>query len=40
MPGLQLTQQQLNFVETFGYLHFPGLLNDRINRIIEAFEQV
>ncbi|MCZ6680340.1 MAG: phytanoyl-CoA dioxygenase family protein [Candidatus Poribacteria bacterium] len=40
MANFQLTQQQLNFVETFGYLHFPGLLNDRIDQIIEAFEQV
>ncbi len=40
MPNFKLTRQQLNFMETFGYLHFPGLLNDRIDQIIEAFEQV
>ena len=40
MSDFKLTQQQLNFMETFGYLCFPGLLNDRIDQIIEAFEQV
>ena len=30
----------MNFMETFGYLHFPGMLNNRIDQIIEAFEQV
>ena len=40
MPDFQLSQQQMNFMETFGYLHFPGMLNDRIDQIIEAFEQV
>ena len=38
MSKLQLTPQQLAYMETFGYLVFPGLLNDRIDRIIEAFE--
>ena len=33
---MRLTPQQLNFMETFGFLHFPGLLEDRI----EAFEGV
>jgi hypothetical protein len=40
MDKLQLTPQQLAFVETFGYLVFPGLLRDRIDRIIEEFEDV
>ena len=40
MPNFKLTQQQMNFMETFGYLCFPGLLNDRIDQIIQAFEQV
>ena len=40
MPEFRLTEQQLSFMETFGYLHFPGMLNDRIDQIIEAFEQV
>ncbi len=40
MNKLQLTPQQLAFMETFGYLLFPGLLSDRIDRIIEEFENV
>lgn len=40
MPKLQLTPQQLAFMDTFGYLVFPGLLNDRIDRIIDEFESV
>ncbi len=40
MSKLQLTSQQLAFMETFGYLVFPGLLSDRIERIIEEFETV
>jgi hypothetical protein len=34
----RLTPPQLAFFHTFGYLHFPGLLNDRIERIIAEFE--
>ena len=37
---MQLNEQQLAFMETFGYLHFPGLLNDCIEEIIAAFEGV
>ena len=37
---MRLTPQQLNFMETFGFLHFPGLLEDRIEAVIEAFEGV
>ena len=37
---MQLTPQQRAFFETFGYLAFPGLLNDRIDQIIGAFESV
>lgn len=33
-----LTEQQLAFMDVFGYLVFPGLLNDRIDRIIAEFE--
>lgn len=40
MHKLQLTSQQLAFMDTFGYLVFPGLLNDRIDRIVEEFERV
>lgn len=36
----RLTQQQLTFFDLFGYLPFPGLLADRIDRIIEEFESV
>ena len=37
---MQLTDQQLAFMDTFGYLAFPGLLADKIDRIIEEFEAV
>jgi hypothetical protein len=36
----QLTQAQLNFLDTFGYLHLPGLLRDRIEEIVAEFEAV
>ncbi len=39
MSKLQLTPQQLAFMDVFGYLVFPGLLNDRIDRITEEFER-
>ena len=35
-----LTPHQLKFMDVFGYLVFPGLLSDRIDRIIEEFEAV
>lgn len=40
MTKLQLTPQQLTFIDTFGYLSFPGLLNDEIEQITNAFEDV
>ena len=40
MSQTRLTEQQLNFFNTFGYLHFPGLLDDCIDRVIEEFERV
>ena len=40
MPGFKLTQHQLDFMDTFGYLHLPGLLNDRIDRVTEGFEEL
>jgi hypothetical protein len=40
MEKLTLTTQQLAFMETFGYLLFPGLLADRIERITAEFEAV
>ena len=40
MSDFQLTEQQLAFIETFGYLHLPGLLTDRIDHIEAAFESL
>jgi hypothetical protein len=40
MTRLQLTPQQRAFIDTFGYLVFPGLLGDRIDRVLEEFEAV
>jgi hypothetical protein len=39
MDRLQLTPQQIAFMDVFGYLVFPGLLAERIDRIIEEFER-
>jgi len=36
----QLGSHHVNFMETFGYLHLPGLLNDVINNIDDAFEKL
>ena len=38
MSKRQLTPQELARIDIFGYLVFPGLLNDRIERIVEEFE--
>jgi Phytanoyl-CoA dioxygenase (PhyH) len=38
MTKLQLSAQELARIDVFGYLVFPGLLNDRIDRIVEEFE--
>ena len=40
MSKFRLSPEQLRFMDTFGYLHFPGFLNDCIDEIVEAFEQV
>ena len=40
MTEFQFTPQHRSFFETFGYLYFPGLFQDRIDRIIEEFEAV
>ena len=40
MTDTRLTEQQINFFNTFGFLHFPGLLADCVDRIIEEFEKV
>ena len=34
------TEQHKKFYQQFGYLHFPGLLNDCIGTIIDEFEKV
>jgi len=36
----KLTDQQLSFFGTFGYLSFPGLMADRIDEIVREFEAV
>lgn len=38
MNPFRLSDQQVDFFETFGFLGFPGLLADRIDRVIEDFE--
>ena len=38
MPDLKLTDQQLSFIDTFGYLYLPGLIADVIEEVTEAFE--
>jgi hypothetical protein len=40
MSSTRLTDQQLAFFETFGFLAFPGLLADRIERITDEFEAI
>jgi len=37
---MKLTAQQIHFFETFGYLHFPGLLKAEIDWITEDFEAI
>jgi ectoine hydroxylase-related dioxygenase (phytanoyl-CoA dioxygenase family) len=37
---MRLTSQQLAFMDTFGYLVFPGLFRDEIARITAEFETV
>ena len=37
---MRLTEQQIRYFETFGFLQFPGLMADKIDRIIENFERV
>jgi hypothetical protein len=38
MSKFRLSREQLAFFNTFGFLSFPGLLHDRIERIIAEFE--
>src|SRR5262245_54324629 len=40
MDKVLLTPQQLAFMDTFGFLGFPGLLKDKIERIQQEFEAV
>lgn len=40
MAPTQLTDQQMAFFDTFGYLYFPGLLADCVDKIIDAFEEI
>ena len=40
MGSMRLTQQQMAFFNTFGYLYFPGLFADCVDRIIEEFEKI
>ena len=40
MTSTRLTEQQLAFFDTFGFVSFPGLLADRIDRVIEEFEAI
>jgi hypothetical protein len=40
MAQTRLTEQQLSFFNTFGYLLFPGLMADCVDRIIEEFERI
>ena len=37
---MKLSPQQLQFFETFGYLHLPGLVKDEVDWIIEEFEAI
>eukprot|EP01051_Picozoa_sp_SAG22_P014154 SAG22_NODE_1677_length_3828_cov_2.539019_4_plen_192_part_00 len=34
-----LSPEQLNFIETFGFLHLPGLITDLLPAIIAAFSE-
>ena len=38
--GFNLSEQQMSFFRTFGYLSFPGLMTDRIEEIEREFEAV
>ncbi|MDA0746783.1 MAG: phytanoyl-CoA dioxygenase family protein [bacterium] len=37
---MQLSEQQLAFFDTFGYVGFPGLMADAIEDVTNAFEEV
>ena len=35
-----LTEQQVHFFDTFGYLHLPGLLGEQTPRVIDTFDSL
>ena len=37
---MRLTEQQVNYFDTFGFLAFPGLFADEAGRISDAFESI
>ena len=37
---MRLTEQQLRFYKTFGFLKFPGLFREAVDDITDAFEEV
>ena len=37
---MRTIDQQIRFFDTFGFLHFPGLFANEIDRITESFEKV
>ena len=36
----RLSQNQMEFFDAFGYLYFPNLLDDKIDKITEEFELI
>jgi hypothetical protein len=40
MSDFKLTEQQVTFFKTFGFIAFPGLLKDRIDEVIREFEAI
>ena len=40
MGSTRLNDQQMAFFDTFGFLSFPGLLADCVDKIIDEFEAV
>ena len=37
---MKLSDQQVQFFRTFGFIKFPGLFSDEAERITESFEKV
>jgi len=40
MSSFRLNDQQLSFFDTFGYIYLPGLMQDVIGEITDAFEAI